>query len=189
MMIQLVLKCIQDVSSSMAFFFLWIFLFALVFQTLGLEIYYDDYGGLGILPTYMMFTYRNTLGDITAPGYNYWLNQSETDPLLSNFMIITIWAFWIINQWLVLIIILNILIAIISNAYDTTVSNHTNDKYRYRAEINRYMRYIERLLGIDTPIDCIIISNSINEKDENTLSGMVQEITECVLKSNDELKS
>jgi len=60
----------------MVFFFGWIILFSLIFRVLGMEIFLDDYAGLNLNIAYFVFTYRNAIGDVDAPGYNYWINES-----------------------------------------------------------------------------------------------------------------
>ena len=82
-------------------------------------------------------------------------------------MISLIWVLWIINQWLVLVITLNIFIAIINQSYDQTMSNYTLNKYRYRAELNREMRLIGRKMGLDPPLDCMVLSSSIEESQDS----------------------
>ena len=57
-------KCIIDVATNMLFVAMWIFMFAIIFQTLGTEIFMDDYAGMNVMSTYVLYTYRNTIGDI-----------------------------------------------------------------------------------------------------------------------------
>jgi len=38
-----------------------------------MEIFLDDYVGLNLQASYFMFAYRNAIGDVTAPVYNFWL--------------------------------------------------------------------------------------------------------------------
>lgn len=51
-------------------------------------------------------------------------------------MIGVIWVFWFIHQYLVLIILLNFLIAIISESYENVMSEETQQKYMHRCELN-----------------------------------------------------
>jgi len=43
-----------------------------------MEFFEDDYGGMAIFPTYMLYTYRNTIGDLDAPVYSYWVGKTDT---------------------------------------------------------------------------------------------------------------
>ena len=89
-------------------------LFALIFQALGLEVFLDDYYGMYVFPTYAMYAYRNAIGDLDAPVYTFWGEASKFHPISAWSMIAIIWIFWILNQWIILIIVFNLLIAIIS---------------------------------------------------------------------------
>jgi len=44
-----------------------------MFRVLGMEIFSDDYVGFNLAIAYIVFTYRNAIGDIEAPAYNLWL--------------------------------------------------------------------------------------------------------------------
>jgi hypothetical protein len=118
LLIRLVRECLNDVIDSVYFFVGLIFLFSLIFQALGLEIFLDDYFGMKIFPTYALYTYRNAIGDLDAPVYNYWAVASASHPKTAWTMIAIIWLVWILNQWIVLIIVFNLLIAIISKTYE-----------------------------------------------------------------------
>jgi len=106
----------------MLFFFSWIFIFSTLFQILGLELFDDEYDGFNIKLTYLVYTYRNAIGDANPPKTIYWLEQKDKYPIAGNLMIILIWVFWLLSQWLVLIILLNFLIAIIGQSYDQIMS-------------------------------------------------------------------
>lgn len=42
-----------------------------------MEYFEDDYGGMPILPSYFIYTYRNTIGDLDAPVYIYWADVAS----------------------------------------------------------------------------------------------------------------
>ena len=63
----------MDVIPFIIFFFCWIMLFSIMFRVLGMEIFSDDYVGFNLAIAYIVFTYRNAIGDIEAPAYNLWL--------------------------------------------------------------------------------------------------------------------
>jgi len=68
-----------------------------MFQTLGVEIYKDDYVGMSMLHSYTLFTYRNTIGDLSSPVYSFWLEADGSDRKFGILMICLIWGSWIIN--------------------------------------------------------------------------------------------
>lgn len=90
---------------------------------------------------YLIQTTRNSIGDIQAPHYSYWLRIIQRNPekrnLFAWFMIAIIWSvFCFFNMILMLICMLNFLIAIISETYSKVNANHTNNIYLYRSILN-----------------------------------------------------
>jgi len=71
-------------------------------------------------------------------------------------MIFIIWVVWIANQILVFIILMNFLIAIISQSYEQVMSQKIINKYSQRVYLNRE----SCLLRINelTKYDCMIFS-------------------------------
>jgi hypothetical protein len=109
-----------------------------------------------------MESYRNSIGDISPPGYGFWADrldeltatnstythadlvraQAVASPTAPHVMIGVIWAVWILNQFLMLIILLNFLIAIISQSYDAVMAKATNNAYAQRCRLNRDYRIV-----------------------------------------------
>ena len=81
-LVKLVAQCINDVNSFMFFFGGWIFVFSILFQILGLELFDEDYIGFNSKITYLVYTYRNAIGDSNPPKTIYWLSQTEDHPFL-----------------------------------------------------------------------------------------------------------
>lgn len=96
-LVSLVKKCISDVIPFMFFFVMWILLFSFLFQLVGLEINLDDYEGFNVYSTYLMYTYRNSIGDLSTPEYNYWYDTLDHNPYQGWLMIVIIWLLWIVN--------------------------------------------------------------------------------------------
>ena len=102
-------KVIIDLAPFMLFFFGWIFFFSVIFRVIGMDIFDDDYVGFNLQIAYFVYTYRNSIGDVQGPGYNYWLNEAENEPGPAWIMISVIWILWFFNQFINLIILLNFL--------------------------------------------------------------------------------
>jgi len=111
-----------ELAPFMVFFVSFIILFSILFQILGLELFLDDYYGFKMAAAYFVYAYRNAIGDVQTPVYNFWLKEADDNPNLAWSMIILIWFFWFINQLINLIILLNFLIALISKAYEEIMS-------------------------------------------------------------------
>jgi len=61
----------------------------------------DDYANVFLLARYFLMTYRDSIGDISAPGYSQWmtnLDDNVTKELIAkNILIALIWIVWILN--------------------------------------------------------------------------------------------
>ena len=68
-----------------------------MFQILGVEIFKDDYVEIPKLAAYILYTYRNSVGDIFPPIYTHWASAIETTPIEAYTMITVIWICWLIT--------------------------------------------------------------------------------------------
>ena len=75
-------------------------------------------------------------------------------------MVCFIWVLWFANQFLNLIILLNFLIAIISQSYDNVMSKSLEYKYNQRCQMNRECRLILKSLGMNYHFQCMILSTN-----------------------------
>ena len=96
---------------------MWIICFGLIYLITGLEVGKDDYGEMNRYGRTFIQAYRNSIGDLAPPAHKKWNELVTTDKdneSLVNLMVLVIWLVWFFNQFIVLIILLNFLIAIIS---------------------------------------------------------------------------
>jgi len=73
-----------------------------------------DYPALNIFVAYFILAFRNSIGDLATPEYNYWIAMAEQGDTEAQSMIYTIWFFWLLNIITFTILLLNFLIAVIS---------------------------------------------------------------------------
>lgn len=73
----------------------------------------------------ILYSFRNAIGDFTTPNYDYWLDPEKmgnVSQVNKNAMIGLIWTIWFTNGILQVIMLLNFLIAVISQNYEAVVS-------------------------------------------------------------------
>ena len=70
------------------------------------------------------------------PDSSLWVFKDDDEAGTFNIMLIGIWIVWIFNQWAVLLILLNFLIAIISQSYEEVLSLSKKYKYSDRVALN-----------------------------------------------------
>lgn len=56
MLVQLLITCMEEISSFMIFFVIWTLCFSIMYQLLGMEIDPGDYGGVNIYLVYFIQT-------------------------------------------------------------------------------------------------------------------------------------
>ena len=132
------------------FFLLYMLFFAIL--TYNFEQNFDpdgeaDYPMYPVVTDFLMTaiqTWRNSLGDIQNPRYDWWGNefakQNEENGYArywsSLFMIFLIWFVWLMNQYINFIVMSNFLIAIVSQSYEMTQTNRVYHVYFQRCKLN-----------------------------------------------------
>ena len=123
-----------------------------------MEVFNDEYPDLNIFMTYLLYTYRNSIGDVSPPIYTYWLTETETNPGISWTMIIIIWTVWFINTWINLIIMLNFLIALIGQSYDKVMAEEDILIYEHKSLLNNEYQLIMQSIYSLKRFDTMVIS-------------------------------
>ena len=112
---------------------MWIIFFTIQYKVLGAEFGLGDYPGLNNFMQLAIISFRNSIGDIQIAGYSKL--QGEDTPL-SWMLIIVIWVFWFMNIGLMCIILMNFLIAVISESYTNVSESKTQYVYKDKADMN-----------------------------------------------------
>jgi hypothetical protein len=95
-LVKLLAKCINDVLMFFSFYVISLAGMSLIFMVVGMEISEDDddYSGLNIYLKYFIMIFRNSIGDTTAPSYDYWISLKTPG---STAMIYIIWILWVFS--------------------------------------------------------------------------------------------
>lgn len=168
MLVQLILTCIHDVEAFAIFMVIWLFAFTLIFILLGAN---DDVGqtyvDLNEFWGYFFLIWENSIGNINPPTYHFWmdkLNNSKMEPYQttsSHLTIYIIWFMWFANQALILIILLNFLIAVISQSYENVMNSSVPFKYQQRCELIREAAVIYEAFGLSTTYSIVVLQANI----------------------------
>ena len=82
----------------------------------------------------LLQTFRNSIGDIAVPDYSSWEKAGDWKyPAIMT----AIWFLWFMNLLINLILLLNFLIAVISQVYDQVVAQSQYCSYTFKATFNR----------------------------------------------------
>lgn len=115
-------------------------------------------------------------------------------------MIYLSWSVWIFNSLLMVIILLNFLIAVISQSYERVVSLQNIYNYTHKAEINlEYYQIVSTVKKLES-IKYMIFTESnsrdlkqeigdLQQEDDNEWLGFVETIKRLILKKDKEVKN
>ena len=161
-LIRMVYKCINDVLPFTAIFLLWIVVFSFVFIILGIEVDQEDFHLMHEFPILLIQGFRNSQGDIKPPVYKQWLRSAATtnelDMHISYAMIALVWIFWAANQFLMSVILMNFVIAIITETYDEVISQEKINKFLQKCTINREASLLLQGFGIGSRLDSFVLA-------------------------------
>lgn len=143
--VKLLSQCFSDITVFITFMTLMMLFISVLYGVVGAEYSNEDYPSLPLELYYFFQSFRNSIGDIAPPGYENWLDYIEYSEKIGSterqlgglVMVYIIWFLWLLQIIVALIILLNFLIAIISESYEQVMAQHILHKYKHRCEINR----------------------------------------------------
>mmetsp|Transcript_34655 Transcript_34655/g.53026 ORF Transcript_34655/g.53026 Transcript_34655/m.53026 type:complete len:238 (+) Transcript_34655:5493-6206(+) len=204
-LVQMVFQTVQELVPFTVFFMMWIVFFAFSLQILEVQIVPEDggewdfeYWELNEFIKQVIVSYRNSIGDISAPAYENWLPLTEDNEeeglradssqvaFFKYFIITFIWMFWMFNQYINLIILLNFLIAVISQTYEKVISRLDTFTYMHKAELNSEFFQVMHVLRKAEEYNILLFKVEKQHKDKKSSDwqGMIQTIRSIITKSN-----
>jgi len=184
-LVKLISQTLIDVKVFTVFFIVWCFIFAGLFRVAGFGFDYSDYTFLSSILANFLTIYRNAIGDIKTPTYTYWTNKStisaDNFDLVSGGMATYAWFLFFLNQTFMMIILLNFLIAIISQSYDMVISSASVSEYRDKVDFNKEIMGIRiQFAGLFSRVEkgtIFLLSSAIASNDSNAnYEGFVKTI-------------
>lgn len=140
-----------------------------------------------------------------APSYSKWLKyrtfkNDDEGPSVSrlyesNFMIILIWFLWGYNIVTGMIILLNFLIAIVSESYHVVNNRKEFYRYKHRSDINKEMLIYYEFFSRRLPcikrmksFNCLLIQSEYHGDDTDQWVGMLKKIQISIKDQGSEIK-
>ena len=134
-LIEMIIEVNLDLGPFLILFFIFNALFTLIIDIMGARVpdddgNYNNYSGLPSFIKEFIHTFRLSIGDLIIPDISSWMNEMrscsshETDDAVCSYdyfgegAIFFIWIFWMINVFLMMVILLNFLIAEVGQTYD-----------------------------------------------------------------------
>ena len=166
--INLFFKSLYDMRWYMLFFIAWILQFSILYEILGIKIH-----GWKLI-------------------YNSWeigIGGGNTPTLVNTepFLLVLLNIIWVLNQFFLVVVMLNFLIALLSQSYEESMNNMIIDRYRTRADMNaqvymvlNILEFIKVWLGYKKKeIDIIIVSKEVendNINNQNEWNGFAKTV-------------
>ena len=103
----------KDVQPFLIIFMITILLFGFSYQLLGAN-FESGYKDIPVGLNLFLNSFEIAVGSMPSPSYTFWDNLRKDYRGLVEFMIIFIWTFWIFQQIVIFVILMNFLIALIN---------------------------------------------------------------------------
>ena len=135
-LVQMIKQSVFDIGGFLTFFMMWILFFSIQYKILEAEFEYKDSDSLNNFVQLANISFRTAIGDIQMAGYKKFEVKYEAGQTSAYLIIILIWIFWFMNIGLMLILLMNFLIAVISESYNVVNNAKIQYVYKDKAEMN-----------------------------------------------------
>ena len=123
------------------YLFLWVIAICILNTILGVETVTNRIGlKQGTYQAMFMYVWENSIGNIQDPI----INPTEK----AEVVLATIWFVWWLNQFIIVIIMLNFLISVISQSYENVMNSHKIKRYQDIATFNKEVYEFLAAIGI-----------------------------------------
>ena len=185
LMVDLIVQVIKDVYNFCIFLVCWLVLCVLLYKVSGFSMGNDDdYPLVNSNLVLFLNMFRNSIGDVQTPKYDWWTTTQEGSTI-TGIMIGYAWILFITHQFLLLIILVNFLIAMVSQSYDSVVSEKQIRIYQSKCYFNSHgslLRdaYLKLIGGNNTHHDVYVLTcnNDDSMEDSSQFAGFVKSIKE-----------
>lgn len=129
-------RCVSDVLPFTVFLLTWNLFFSIAFRLMGVALADSMFPHLVPFFRYFTAAFENSMGAISTPGIAIDANSAYAADY-SWGMIHVVWFIWFANQFVVTIILMNLLIAVLGDTYANITSNQSQIRFNEEATMNR----------------------------------------------------
>ena len=128
----------------------------------------------------LMYVWENSIGNINdPPEESFHLDNIKTEKLRYPSEMYLIWFVWYMNQFIIVIILLNFLIAVISQSYENVMNSKSIMKYQDMASLNKEAYQFMNHWGFKHPLikkNRLLVTLEVlsDEGETSEWSGFVQ---------------
>ena len=174
----------EDLFPFLTIFVVTVFFFSLVMVIMDTGFEDEDYPRVQQFLIIFLQNLRNSVGDLNAVEYDGW---KDADASVRDKALTIVWLFWVLNIFIMLIVLLNFLIAEVSQTYDKVKSQGDMLLYQKKAELNLLAYKIFKMFGKRSYFKVIVFTRPKNDQlggDEDTqgFSSKIQKNTANLIK-------
>jgi len=188
LLVELLFSVFVDITPFLLFFSIFIIVISLLYRISGVEVSASDYPDLNTYFLYAVQIFRNSIGDVATPDITFWTGKIAEGPRIAYFNIYYGWFLWIINVLANMIILLNFLIAIISQSYENVITRSSSVIYKGKCdviyEITLLTNYLERTFGEEYQAQVFSLHSNVESEEVGANEGIVRPIKARIVKMN-----
>ena len=180
LLVNLLSTCVKDIIPFCVYLFMYVLLFVMLYIQSGI----NAPGRTGFkvrgFGEMLMYVWENSIGNINdPPESSFHLDNNKTEGLRYPSEMYLIWFVWFMNQFIIVIILLNFLIAVISQSYENVMNSKSIMKYQDMAALNKEAYQFMNHWGFKHPLikkNRLLVSLEVanDEGETSEWSGFVQ---------------
>ena len=141
---------------------------------------------------YFLNTFENGLGNINPPSIDF--SQGKTEDKFNDTLVYLIYFFWFGAQIFLLVVLLNFVIALISQYYENVMNLSNMHTYIMKQDLNSecdtfYQYLCDSGRIVDERIDTIILIDAAAHEDDGEWKGLTQVMKTFINQKNATLKA
>ena len=145
---------------------------------------HNDYPFIWSFGVSVISVYRNAVGDLQMPTYDYWTAEGNSG-IYPQFMIFLIWALYTLFIFVLDLMALNFLIAIFSQSYESIMDRQIEAIIESKIELNQEcLQELNNLADeeVQADVDIIVMQTAINLNADSEWDGIAQTIKKSLVK-------
>ena len=150
----------------------------------GYDTNHNDYPFIWSFGVSVISAYRNAVGDLQMPTYDYWTAESNSG-IYPQVMISLIWLLYTLFIFVLDLMALNFLIAIFSQSYESIMDRQIEAIIESKIELNQEcLQELNNLNDEDVQadVDIIVMQTTINLNADSEWDGIAQTIKKSLVK-------
>ena len=140
----------------------------------------SEIAGVPTLLRNVIQAYLNAVGAIAPPTYDFWAGKLAHSQFAAWSMISLVWTSWLVNQFLLLIILTNFINATFGGINEVALGRRDMKRIQIRAQMNLDCWIFLSALGRDEPFDAIVVKYLVNPPRDPRWHGYTRTVTNII---------